>query len=528
MKTQIANNIKIKIYELLKKYYEEYINNRNENLKNEYNSIKTIYNKLNGMNYDEIVEFISNNKVPKQVMQIYEETIKIAKKKEESVKESDKLTEKKDKDKEFVSKMRKELYLQTYNLYNEAKLNKSLAKQYKYLKQIYEELLTKKSALEISKMFRKLRLEYSEKQDYEKEAIKQSLETFEVVTNDVLGNIKDRNTEIKDDKDITQIETEEKPLSTSPDENEIKVNLEDDKVETEDYFKEMSLIVYSDDEIKRIDDINSKVVGLQERLLNSNNSENEIKIRKEISQLCQERENIVSKYLGVPGIVSVKQLESLEFEYARASNKKDKSYTLTQEEYSSELRDTIEKLSDLKFFGVDSIFVSGNNESERKQNYEKLFAETNKKYGNLVSCVYQNSNPVIANVSTSSDTAIKSDNLISYLELYNLRNGYGEFKRKSGTLKIGNEVITASVYEEKTKMIKDLINQLVTNSSNKVKDMGGSVVVDDVSRNKDMVKQDMLIKMNEMYENILVQKQALSQNLSQGLSQEHGMSYELR
>ncbi|MGM9877020.1 MAG: hypothetical protein ACI33S_00060 [Bacilli bacterium] len=515
MKTQIANNIKVKLYELLKKYYQEYINNRNENLKNEYNSIKTIYNKLNGMNYDEIVEFISNNKVPKQVIQIYEEAINAVKKKEDSVKESDNLTEKKDKDKEFVSKMRKELYLQTYNLYNKAKLDKSLAKQYNYLKQIYEELLTKKSALEISKMFRKLQAEYKEKQDYEKKAIKQAIETFESVTIEVLGNIKDK----KDDKDNTQVEIKEKTSTTSNDDNINKTNLEDNKGKTKGYFKDDSLIVLSDDEIQKIDNINSKVVELQEKLLNANNSENEIQIRKEISQLCQERENIVSKYLGTSGIVSVKELESLEFEYARASSKKDKSYTLTEEEYSSELRGTIERLSDLKFFGVDSIFVSGNNESERKQNYEKLLAETNKKYGNLVSCVYQNSNPVIANVSSSPDTAIKSDNLISYLELYNLRNGYGEFKRKSGSLKIGNEVITASVYEEKTKMIKDLINQFVVNSSNKVRDMGGSVVVDDVSRNKDVVKQDMLVKMNEMYENMLVQKQSLTQ----GMQQDHGI-----
>ena len=528
MKTQIANNIKIKIYELLKKYYEEYINNRNEDLKNKYISIKEVYDILNNMNYTGIVNYISNNKVPKEVMDIYEEALNIKKKKDDNDTKSDNSTEKKDKDKEFVIKMKKELYLLTYSLYNKAKSNKSLANQYKYLKQIYEELLTKKSALEISKMFRKLRLEYSEKQDYEKEIIKQALETFEVVTNDVLGNIKDRNTEIKDDKDITQIETEEKPLSTLPDENEIKVNLEDDKVETEDYFKEMSLIVYSDNEIKRIDDINSKVVRLQERLLNSNNSENEIKIRKEISQLCQERENIVSKYLGASGIVSVKQLESLEFEYARTSGKKDKPYTLTKEEYSKELRNSIEKLSDLKFFGVDSIFVSGNNDLERKQNYEKMLAETNKKYVNLIASVYHDTNPVIAKDSSSPEAAIRSENLVSYLELYNLRNGYSEFKRKSESLKIGNEVITASVFAEKTKMLKDLINQLVTNSSNMVRDMGESVVVNDVSRNKDMVKQDMLIKMNEMYENILVQKQALSQNLSQGLSQEHGMSYELR
>lgn len=482
METKIANEIKTKIFELLNKYYEEYVKSPNKELKTKYNDIMSIYMAINDSNYKGIIRYFeSNNKIPKEVQEIYDKVTK-------------KPTSKDKKDKDamlFVDTVKQELYAVVVEQYNKAKSNKSQRKQYKYLKEIYEEIAFKNKPSDIIAVFRKLKSEINTKQPHEKKAILQSLEVFTKVS-----------------RDMGLLPKKPEVLDTS---------VKEENITMEDLVKDVK-VNNNDAEINRLININKKVVALQEELSKIDLASEEAKnIRIEISKLCDERDKIIEKYLGTSGVVLSKELESLEIAHSKAlGGKKDKPYYLSSDEYAHELRETIEMLNDLKFFGIDSKYVIGEDEKARQANYEELLLQTNKRYNNLVTSLYKEKNPLISENKQTPDASVRSDNLLAYLELYNLRKGYSDFKKKRESLRIGNEIITASVFDDKVRMIKDIVNQFVTKSSSKVRENGNKVEIKDTSRNKDTIKQEMAEKMNEIFGKIMVAKHSMSQNQGVG------------
>ncbi len=489
MNLETANKIKREIYNYLSQIYQEYSKNRNSTLKSKYDALLAEYKKLNEMSPSEMIEYFNHDNVISEIQIIYDKIIKNIQNKQKS---NNGQNIKEQREKQLIYKIKKDIYSKFVEVYNEAKSDKSKIAKYDYLHKLYNDIYNMNSISDIMNYISNLNKTKASKLPHEVEAINVIVSVFLDVS-----------------KKITPLNSPTKRDFVTP--KEIKG--EPDNI--------LESNVSSDPEIAALNRINHDIIQLNKELVTLNPaSKQAIERRKIINKLSDERKNILLKYFGIEGVILSKNLDSLNFEYAKEfNNKKTAPYILTSSEYENELRNTIFNLADLKFNGVDSKQIKSTQKSDRIIEYNKLISLANKKYKNLVTSLYGKENPIIKENSKTKEASIKSDNLLSYFELYNLDGGYNEFKNKKKHLRVGNEIITKSIFYDKQKFIVDMIHDFVYASVRKVNQMGGKIQITDNSRSKEKIASEMSKYMKEIEQEIRKKRQ--KSNLEQGKKYAH-------
>ena len=200
------------------------------------------------------------------------------------------------------------------------------------------------------------------------------------------------------------------------------------------------------------------------------NSTNDENLLKEIYEAKMGRRKSLVLKFGEDIIDKLNSLESLEGRIAVTNLEHEKSYPINKNEFESVLKDTIKAINEYHFINYknSNYYVVNENLSELEN--ERVFLNRYKaylrKFSNIISSIYKN-NYTILNYDGNK---ISTDNLISYLSLYNLDGDYEEFKLSTKNKKINNKNLTKSEYNYEIKFIKNCINALCKDSISKIKD----------------------------------------------------------
>jgi len=205
-------------------------------------------------------------------------------------------------------------------------------------------------------------------------------------------------------------------------------------------------------------------------------------LRKQIYDLCLEREGIVDKILGTEGVNYLRSIESSEDRILSQKDELDgwvllsdnfeemKDDTiLTTPEYIDILRKTLRELSGVEF-DIESTMEGVRKKKGSIISTNKLRAEeykeiVRKNYYNLIRSV---NNPLINDIA---------NDLLKYLSIYNIEGGYSVFKKHHPDGKIGNEAISIDLYKSGIKKIEELISHLVKLTQKEINKNGGEIKI---------------------------------------------------
>lgn len=265
----------------------------------------------------------------------------------------------------------------------------------------------------------------------------------------------------------------------------------------------------SDIDIKTIYMTSKKIQMLKSELFKHTQGSPKAKyLSNAIYELCEQREDVVTRILGPEAISKISVIESME---DAACSKPDivplKSYSLNAKEFSSELNELVSTLGDLKFNELDSkIYKEFRRIEEEKskengiefidtesQTYKKVCEISIRKYKNLLNSV----------IGEDRELASMKDDLLASLTAFNLTGGYAAFKNKHKDGKIGGNAISREVYNEGVNNIKELLSKLDTYSSKFIASKGGKIeIVDSLKTRSQMIDEvnDEYIKIFEQIE----------------------------
>lgn len=272
---------------------------------------------------------------------------------------------------------------------------------------------------------------------------------------------------------------------------------------------------FNNETIYKLDQLNKKILSLKEKNIGFDyNSKDAIQIRREINSLSTVREKIIYDTFGYDGVNYLRNIESLELRYASASDvRNSKPYSISHNDYISKLDELIHIIADLKFYGINSKYISvdaNSTVSEKFNVYKDTYTKYMSMYMNLVGSLYQNNNPIIY---SGNDYMITSSDLMSYLSIYNITGGYQDFKLHHKTGKIGNEAISKEMYSEGVDNIEKFIKSFKEKSSELINSKGGNIIIRDVSPNKYNLKNELDDKITNLYRMVMEKSKGGSQSM---------------
>lgn len=321
------------------------------------------------------------------------------------------------------------------------------------------------------------------------------------VFNKTLGNVKSNK------EPVVQKQVESKPSVVT----ETRQKVQQTEVKQK---KQKKLEEYiGDPDIRIIYMLNKKIQMLKNELFNHAQGSPKAKfINKQIYELCEQREKMVTDLLGTEAISKIAVIESMEdAAYSKANIVPIKSYSVTAEEYNEELDDLISILGDLKFNEFDSETYKKFRASEEKkasekgvpytetenQTYKKVYEIAVRKYKNLLNSV----------IGEDKSLSSMKDDLLNSLSAFNLTGGYAAFKKKHKNGKIGGSAISRDVYTDGTKKIKDLISSLETYATKYIAKKGGKITVVDSEKTRGQMIEEVNGEYAKLFEQIEARKE---------------------
>lgn len=269
----------------------------------------------------------------------------------------------------------------------------------------------------------------------------------------------------------------------------------------------------SDPDIKIIFDSSKKIQMLKGELFKHPQGSPKAKyLSNLIYELCEQRENMVTKLLGPEAISKVSVIESMEdAAYSKPDIVPLKPYSVSAQEFSSELNDLVSVLGDLKFNELESktYLQFRKNEEERakqkgipytdteSQTYKRVYEISVRRYKNLLNAVIGNDREL---------SSMKDDLLVS-LTAFNLTGGYSSFKKKHKNGKIGGNAISKEIYSEGLDTIKELMSKLDTYSSKYIASKGGRITIVDSLKTRSQMISEINSEYAKLFEQIESKKQ---------------------
>ena len=228
------------------------------------------------------------------------------------------------------------------------------------------------------------------------------------------------------------------------------------------------------------------------KMMRYNNNQDE-SLLNEIFDLKERRRKISIIKYGEDILVSLTKLESLESRISRVHDNKADSYSLNKKEYRKSLLDTINAINDYYFleYKNSKYFKKNDNitiEENNRINYNKLMNYINK-YFNLINSVSKNKN-IMLDVDNKK---INTDNLLSYLCIYNIDSDYQVFKESLKNKKINNNDYIKEEYLKQVVYINKCIDYLLNYTLDRIKN-DNILIIDTIKDKDDLVyERDELI-----------------------------------
>ena len=412
---------------------------------------------------------------------------------------------------DILKDIKKNIYNKTMENYNIYVLNKTQTN-----KEIYEMLLKMNKTvnsfktlqevsdylIEIQKNIKDLKAIFDAKvEEYNKDKkneqikneIKNIMNVAQVLT-DIYSDIKSKISKYKKSQksNISAKFKEKKQDDIQPQ----KTSQEQTKVQ-----KYVDGVDFNNETVKEIENINKEILSLREKIATLDvYSREALDIRKRINELCEIREHIAYEVNGYDGIKFIKNIESLEIQYANTQSGETKQEN-DEISFNKELMDKLMIIADLKFFGIESKYINVSQDASNKEKFEaykKIYSKYMKEYMSLVKSLYGN-NPIIYK---NADYVMHESDLRNLLEIYNLRGNYHDFKHKHKSGKIGNEAISKELYSEGLDRIEGLINSFKVLSTETIRQKGGKVTVSYDIESKETLKTEIDKKMAQFYKQI--------------------------
>jgi len=391
---------------------------------------------------------------------------------------------------ELIYKLTREIFSVVEYYYKEYLTLKTDNSRYLYLKSnnIYKTILESNNINDINNIYLELitKLNYIQN-EYSKKIKLYKLNKAEEIKKELIILKEEGNLCVSFLKVITKYKTIKKLPSLNIESKEKEEDLENDD---------------------KLDKLNSKILELKEKATKLEDEEN-LEIYKKINNLCIERENYIKNKTGYSNISLLREIESLETRVAMSKEIKEiKPYNISSDEYSIVLKNTINALANLKFYGMESkvfLYDDSISKEENRNNFDELYRDYINKYTNLIYSLYQTDDVLI---KISFNETISSRELISLLSIYNLEGKYENFIKKHRENKIDGYNINEIEYVEKCIYIKKAINNLCVSSSSLINKKFGSLVVSNFVKGKSELLEELNKKYQEL--NLIVKEKEMN------------------
>lgn len=200
-------------------------------------------------------------------------------------------------------------------------------------------------------------------------------------------------------------------------------------------------------------------------------SKEAIDMRKEIYMLCTKREEMIVDKIGPSAITLLGEIESMEeVTYSKADFKPKPPYELTTDKYVQTLTSRLKLLNDLQFYAEDSELYKEAMKGKETQGYhtfKRYYDQIIREYNNLTMSLFGNDPEMMA----------MSVDLINTFRMYNMRGGFGQFKRHHEDGMVAGERVSKELYKEGIDRINALISKITEYATKKINSSGGVITI---------------------------------------------------
>ncbi len=221
-------------------------------------------------------------------------------------------------------------------------------------------------------------------------------------------------------------------------------------------------------------------------------------LRKEIYGLCVKREEMITYRLGPEAITMLGQIESMEdVTYSKADFTPKAPYPMTTEKYVHTLTSRLKLLNDLQFYGEDSEYFKNAFKGKTINGYgtfKKYYDQIIREYNNMTMSLFGKDPEMMA----------MSVDLINTFRMFNMRGGFGQFKKHHEDGMVGGERVTKEVYKEGIDRINSLIDKMTEYATKKINSMGGTITITNHEKTRKDKETLLDARYCELYESISI------------------------
>ena len=186
-----------------------------------------------------------------------------------------------------------------------------------------------------------------------------------------------------------------------------------------------------------------------------------------INDILDKREQALTSRFGPDVMVNLSVLESLEERISRLPLRDNtKPYQLDASGYNKEILSVISRINDYDFNGINSKYFKKDNSKSDGVNESRLLKEREmlvRKFHNMITSLYGK------DTEFKGLDGVKYEDIIPMLSTCNIEGGYKTFRENFKNKKIGSEMISKEMYEERLNKLRLYIKLLVTTNSELLK-----------------------------------------------------------
>lgn len=252
------------------------------------------------------------------------------------------------------------------------------------------------------------------------------------------------------------------------------------KKETAPVISKTSAIYMQDPNMKGFVLLNERIKACKKRYyaIADKDSKEAVELRKEIYMLCTKREEMIVDKIGPSAITMLGEIESMEdVTYSKADFKPKAPYSLSTDRYVQTLTSRLKLLNDLQFYGEDSELYKEAMKGKTTEGYhtfKNYYDQVIREYNNLTMSLFGNDPEMMA----------MSVDLINTFRMYNMRGGFGQFKRHHEDGMVAGERVTKEVYKEGIDRINALISKMTEYATKKINASGGSITINNFEKTR--------------------------------------------
>lgn len=252
------------------------------------------------------------------------------------------------------------------------------------------------------------------------------------------------------------------------------------KKESVPVISKTSAMYMQDPNMKGFVLLNERIKSCKKRYYDiaDKDSKEAVDLRKEIYMLCTKREEMIVDKIGPSAITMLGEIESMEdVTYSKADFKPKAPYSLSTDRYVQTLTSRLNLLNDLQFYGEDSELYKEAMKGKTTEGYhafKRYYDQIIREYNNLTMSLFGNDPEMMA----------MSVDLINTFRMYNMRGGFGQFKRHHEDGMVAGERVTKELYKEGIDRINALISKMTEYATKKINASGGTITINNFEKTR--------------------------------------------